>query len=87
MQISLQAFRRALLVCNIIQLYVSGAPIDRQANLQRYATNSDVRGHGHAAGNVSTFFNSKSENCLALRLSVVSVAKNHPKVFRYADSN
>ena len=48
---------------------------------------SDVRGHGHAAGNVSTFFNSKSGKCLARRLSAVSVAKNHPKVFRYADSN
>ena len=45
------------------------------------------RGHGHAAGNVSTFFNSKSGNCLARRLSAVSAAKNHPKVFRYADSN
>ena len=42
---------------------------------------------GHAAGNVSTFFNSKSGNCLARRLSAVSVAKNHPKVFRYTDSN
>ena len=48
---------------------------------------SDVRGHGHAAGNVSTFFNSKSGKCPARRLSAVSVAKNHPKVFRYADSN
>ena len=33
------------------------------------------------------FFNSKSGNCLARLLSAVSVAKNHPKVFRYADSN
>ena len=33
---------------------------------------SDVRGHGHAAGNVSAFFNSKSENCLSRRLSAVS---------------
>ena len=41
---------------------------------------SDVRGHGHAAGNVSTFFNSKRGNCLAQRLSAVSVAKNHPKI-------
>ena len=49
--------------------------------------NSDVRGHGHATGNVSTKFNSKSGNCLARRLSAVSMAKNHPKVFRYADSN
>ena len=48
---------------------------------------SDVRGHGHATGNqVSTFFNSKSGNCLARRLSAVSAAKNHPNVFRYADS-
>ena len=48
---------------------------------------SEVRGHGHAAGNFSTFFNSKSGNCLARRLSAISVDKNHPKVFRYADSN
>ena len=41
--------------------------------------NSDVRGHGHAAGNVSTFSNSKSRNCLARRLSAVSVTKNHPR--------
>ena len=55
---------------------------------QKSSTNtSDVRGHGHAAGNVSTFFNSKSGNCLARRLSAVSVAKTHPKVFGYAYSN
>ena len=48
---------------------------------------SDVRGHGRVAGNVSTFFNSKSGNCNARRLSAISVAKNHPKVFSYADSN
>ena len=53
----------------------------------RNTNDSDVRGHGHAAGNVSTFFNSKSGKCVARRLSAVSVAKNHPKVFRYADSN
>ena len=56
-------------------------------NVSAETQGSDVRGHGHAAGNVSTFFNSKSGNCLARRLSAFSVAKNHPKVFRYADSN
>ena len=54
---------------------------------RKWTDSSDVRGHGHAAGNVSTFFNSKSGNCLARRLSAVSVAKTHPKVFGYAYSN
>ena len=61
-------------------------PLDLTGGVIR-ALDSDVRGHGHAAGNVSTFFNSKSGKCLARRLSAVSVAKNHPKVFRHADFN
>ena len=55
-------------------------PLTLQVRTVILAFVSDVRWHGHAAGNVSTFFNSKSGNCLARRLSAVSVAKNHPKV-------
>ena len=32
-----------------------------------YTYSSEVRGHGHAARNLTTFFNSKSGNCLARR--------------------
>ena len=72
---------------NIVCVCVGGGQRAIQVGVYFTYSNSDVRGHGHAAGNVSTFFNSKSGNCLARRLSAVSVAKNRPKVFRYADSN
>ena len=46
------------------------------SELSSNTRSSEVRGHGHAAGNVSTFLNSNSEQCLVRRLSAISVDPN-----------